>query len=166
MTLQDSARCGASLLIGGPPLRGGQTRAATAHIPEAKRAADPPKTGTNRFKVENKKKGEELRPFPFHERKTCGSTAVLAACWSAHGGRAGDRQRLGGFELLGLLEFLCHDFVSSVFWSARCGRTLHNMHVTGHGFQRKNKLAMWLEIRGMRKMARILKQCHGLLGLI
>jgi hypothetical protein len=71
-----------------------------------------------RFKVERQTKGEEPRPFPFLKRKSCDSTAVLAL-ESARA--AGDRQRLGGFELLGLLEFLCHDFVSSVFLSARVG---------------------------------------------
>jgi hypothetical protein len=40
------------------------------------------------------------------------------------------------------------------------------MHVAGHGFQRKNKLAIWLEIRGMRDMTRILEQWRGLLALI
>jgi hypothetical protein len=69
-------------------------------------------------------------------------------------------------SFLDFLSFFAMILFPPFFWSARCGRTLHNMHVTGHGFQRKNKLAMWLEIRGMRKMARILKQCHGLLGLI
>jgi len=40
------------------------------------------------------------------------------------------------------------------------------MHVAGHGFQRKNTFAMWLEIQGMGKIARILKPCHGPFALI
>jgi hypothetical protein len=97
-----------------------------------------------------KKKGEEPKPSP-SQRKSCGSTAVLASGGSARN----NGQRLGGFELFGLLEFLCHDFFL-LFLSARCGRTLHTMHVAGHAFQRKRLFALSLEARGMCGLNRIL----------
>jgi hypothetical protein len=97
-----------------------------------------------------KKKGEEPKPFPFHKRKSCGSTAVLASVGSARN----NGQRLGGFELFGLLEFLCHEFIL-LFLSARCGRTLHTMHIAGHAFQRKKLFALSLEVRGIDGLNRI-----------
>jgi hypothetical protein len=61
--------------------------------------------------VETKKR-EEPRPFPFDHQNVCG--CVLATRRKST--RDSNGQRLGGFELLGLLQrFLCHVLVSSGF---------------------------------------------------
>ena len=85
-------------------------------IVRASRDHNPPNRGTGRFKANRQKERERAEALPLSQRESLGSTAVLTA-GSAHS----NGQRLGGFELLGLLEFLCHYFVSSVFLSARVG---------------------------------------------